>query len=133
MYAHEVDIALSEFHRILKNDGYIVINCPDLRSIAKLVVEDKLTEPAYISSAGPICPVDVIYGYRESISKGNFFMAHKYGFTSKVLISHFKKAGFNSIASMQRESHFDLWAVAKKNNVDKEVIMDLAKSHFPGL
>ena len=131
LYAHEVDLALLEFNRILNKNGYLVINCPDLQSISKLVAEDKLTEMAYMSSAGPICPIDVIFGFRESIAKGNYYMAHKYGFTSKVLIHHLKKAGFISIATMRREINFDLWAIASKQLFNENDIRELAKIHFP--
>jgi hypothetical protein len=44
--------------------------------------EDKLTEPAYQSSAGPI---DILYGHRDYIGAGNLFMAHHCGFTEKAL------------------------------------------------
>ena len=30
IFAHEVPIALSEFYRVLKDDGIVVITCPDL-------------------------------------------------------------------------------------------------------
>ena len=32
LYPHEVPVALSEFLRVLKPDGFVVITCPDLQS-----------------------------------------------------------------------------------------------------
>src|SRR4051812_37274779 len=57
LYPHEVPLALAEFLRVLKPDGFLVVTCPDLQSVCALVAEDMLNEPAYISPAGPIAPV----------------------------------------------------------------------------
>ena len=57
LYPHEVPLALAEFLRVLKDDGFLVVTCPDLQSVCGLVAQDKLTEPAYQSPAGPIAPV----------------------------------------------------------------------------
>jgi predicted SAM-dependent methyltransferase len=51
LYPHEVPIALAEFLRVLKADGFAVITCPDLQSVCKLIAQDQLTEPAYDSPA----------------------------------------------------------------------------------
>ena len=65
LYPHEVPVALSEFLRVLKPDGFAVITCPDLQAVCALVAEDKLTEPAYTSPAGLIAPLDILYGHRS--------------------------------------------------------------------
>ena len=44
IYTHEVDNVLKEFFRVLNEDGFLVITCPDMKAVAKLVVEDKLSE-----------------------------------------------------------------------------------------
>ena len=54
LYPHEIPLAVAEFLRVLKMDGFAVITCPDLQSVAVLVAQDKLTEPAYVSPAGPL-------------------------------------------------------------------------------
>ena len=56
LYPHEVPLALAEFRRVLKPDGFLVVTCPDLQEVARLMAEDKLTEAAYTSPAGPIAP-----------------------------------------------------------------------------
>lgn len=126
LFPHEVPTALSEFFRVLSVDGFAVITCPDLKSVAELVVEGKLTEPAYTSPAGPIAPIDIIYGHRASIMNGNHYMAHKCGFTEEVLRASLKGAGFLSIASIARGSpHFDLWAVASKVKLEQGSLRNL--------
>ena len=54
LYPHEVPAALSEFIRVLADDGFAVITCPDLQSVCALVAQDKLLDAAYNSPAGPI-------------------------------------------------------------------------------
>ena len=71
LYPHEVPLALAEFKRVLRDDGFVVITCPDLQSVAALVANDKLTEPAYQSPAGPIAPLDMLYGLRSAMANGN--------------------------------------------------------------
>ena len=35
LYVHEVPLALSEFKRVLKKNGLVVITCPDLQEVAR--------------------------------------------------------------------------------------------------
>ena len=131
LYPHEVPLALSEFLRVLKPDGFFVVTCPDLQSVCKLIAEDKLTEAAYTSPAGPIAPIDILYGLRSSMAQGNLYMAHRCGFTQKVLTATLQAAGFKSVAAMSRpHPYFDLWAVASKEALAEEQMMSLAKNHF---
>ena len=52
LFVHEIPAALAEFKRVLTPDGFVIITCPDLQEVAKLIAEDKLLEPAYTSPAG---------------------------------------------------------------------------------
>lgn len=132
LYIHEVSIALSEFKRVLNQDGFCVITCPDIQTVCELVAQDKLTETAYISPAGPISPLDILYGHSNSIKAGNTYMAHRCGFTQKSLSNALKQSGFSSIATMRRPKSFDLWAIARKNKKAEDEMRCLAKDHFPG-
>lgn len=131
LYPHEVPVALAEFVRVLRDDGFLVITCPDIQSVCALVAQDKLTEPAYQSGMGPIAPLDILYGHRASLAKGNLFMAHRCGFTQKVLVGTLRAAGFPVIASKARPNYFDLWAIASKSQRSEVEMMDLARAHFP--
>ena len=131
LYPHEVPLALAEFLRVLKPDGFFVVTCPDLQSVCQLVAEDKLTEAAYTSPAGPIAPLDILYGLRPAMANGNLFMAHRCGFTQKVLTATLQSGGFMQVASMKRGApYFDLWALATKAAMAEDALRDLAQIHF---
>jgi ubiquinone/menaquinone biosynthesis C-methylase UbiE len=132
LYPHEVPVALAEFRRVLKPGGFVVITCPDLQSVCALVAEDKLTDPAYISPAGPIAPIDILYGHRPAMANGNHYMAHRCGFTKKVLTGTLQAAGFDMVLPIQRaHPAYDLWAIAALAPITAEEVVELAKQHFP--
>jgi predicted SAM-dependent methyltransferase len=114
LFAHEVPQALAEFFRVLKPGGFALVTLPDLQAIARLIADDKLDEPAYVSGAGPITPLDMLYGYRPFIAMGKIFMAHKTGFSAKTLANSLIAAGFAAVHLAQ--SDYDLWAEAHKAN-----------------
>jgi predicted SAM-dependent methyltransferase len=132
LYAHEVPVALREFRRVLDDVGFLILTCPDLQSMCALVAQDKLLEPAYQSSMGPISPHDALYGHGKAIAAGNAFMAHRCGFTQRVLEDALVEAGFGSVASIQRDApFFDLWAVATKLPQSRDRLLAIAGEHFP--
>ncbi|HYD60224.1 MAG TPA: methyltransferase domain-containing protein [Noviherbaspirillum sp.] len=131
VYPHEVPVVLKEFLRVLKPGGFLLITCPDLQSVAKLIAEDNLTGVAYQSSAGPITPLDILYGYRPALAQGNYFMAHKCGFTLKVLLATLKANGFSAFAGKRRPVAFDLWAIAGKESMSDAALENLAKTYLP--
>ena len=131
LYPHEVPLALAEFFRVLKSDGIAVITCPDLKAVCALIAQDKLTEAAYTSPAGPIAPIDILYGLRSSMAQGNLYMAHRCGFTQKVLSATIEASGFKSVATISRgHPYFDLWAVASKVELPQEQLKALAIEHM---
>ena len=132
LYPHEVPVALREFRRVLKDDGIVVITCPDLQSVAELVAQDKLNEPAYQSPSGPISPLDILYGHRKAMAAGNLYMAHRTGFTARTLMAALQESGFaSSIARRQAAPHYALWVAASKSKQPESVLRTLAAAHFP--
>jgi hypothetical protein len=123
---------MAEFKRVLKPDGFVVMTCPDLQSVCAVIAEDKLTDTLYTSPAGPIAPVDIVFGYRAAIAAGNIFMAHRCGFTQKVLAGQFRAAGFLSIATIRRHHPFyDIWALAALAPLAEPEMQALVKLHLP--
>lgn len=132
LYPHEVPVAIGEFWRVLKADGFVIITCPDIQEVCRLVAEGKLLEPVYKSPAGPIAPIDIIYGHRASIARGNQFMAHKCGFTLNVLIDVMRSAGFASTAGYRRgHPNYDLWGIATKQRVSDDHLKEMLDAHRP--
>jgi SAM-dependent methyltransferase len=131
LYAHEVEIALREFHRVLKPQGFAVVTCPDLKAIAQLVVEDRLLDVVYTSPDGPVTALDMIYGYRGYTRAGNHFMAHRCGFTATVLLGTLAAAGFASYAAFTVPKDFAIWAVARKDALDNAAMRRFMETLFP--
>lgn len=132
LYPHEVPLALAEFRRVLKPDGFAIVTCPDLQAVAELVAQDKLTQPAYQSPAGPITPLDILYGHRPALAAGNLFMAHRTGFTLSSLMQTFNAAGFCGSAGLrQPPPHYALWVLAPRQQMADAALKQLASAHFP--
>ena len=109
---HEVPLALAEF-LVLKPHGLLLLTLPDLQQVAQLVVEDRIEDQAYLSSSGPITALDMILGHTASLARGNQLMAHRTGFTARMLQKVLVEAGFVQV-SLRAGTAFDLWATAHK-------------------
>jgi SAM-dependent methyltransferase len=111
LYAHEVPLALAEFKRILKPDGFALITCPDLEQIGRLIAAGDVERTIYNSPAGPITVIDMLFGHTPSIARGNTYMAHNTGFTVTRLGTALQKAEFAESWVAVGQS-IDIWAVA---------------------
>jgi len=121
VYPHEVRAALLEFRRVLKEDGVAVICCPDIQSVAQAVAVGNLMDPLYVSPAGPISAIDIMYGHRASMAAGNLFMAHRTAFTSASLAAQLKEAGFESVI-VARDRVYGMHAIAYPRPLDAQSI-----------
>lgn len=113
IYRHEVPTALTEFIRVLKPGGLLLLTLPDLQQVAELVAADHLEDEAYMSPSGSVTPLDMIYGHTPSLAQGYPFMAHKTGFTRRSLQTLLERTGFAEVR-VRRGGSFDLWAAACK-------------------
>jgi SAM-dependent methyltransferase len=120
LYAHEVPIALGEFRRILKIDGFALITSPDVESIASMILDHGLDYVAYTSPMGPITPRDMLFGHSASIQRGSIHMAHNTGFTCVTLGQNLLDAGFPIV--LAKRERFALWALALMEDADKTMI-----------
>ena len=94
---HEVPLALREFFTVLKPQGSLLLELPNLRQVAQLIVEYRLEDRAYNSSSGPITPLDMIFGHLASLARSNSFMTHHTGFTARTLQRALVEAGFTEV------------------------------------
>ena len=131
IFPHEVPIALREFYRVLKEDGIVVITCPDIQSVGEALTQDKLFETLYESPMGPVTAFDILYGHRKTTVDGNIFMVHKGGFTYSTLDTKFKEAGFKMKYGGRRPGAFDLYIVAFKQKKSEEEVIKIATPFLP--
>lgn len=107
----EVPTALAEIRRVLKPGGFALITLPDLQRVAQLIAEGRGDEVMYVSPAGPITPLDMLFGHQASLAGGNCYMGHRTGFTADRLGNALTRAGFDEVRVLKGNS-FDLWALA---------------------
>jgi SAM-dependent methyltransferase len=122
LYAHEVPSAITEFRRILRPDGFLLVRSPDLEAAASLIVEHGTDYVAYQSPAGPVTPLDMLFGYAPSIARGNVNMSHKTGFTSARLGKLLAEANFTEV--MVKQETLELWALAFMEKSDRNSILN---------
>ena len=123
LFPHEVAPALAAFRRVLKDDGFAVITCPDLQTIGDRLAADDLETPLYTSPSGPVRPLDILYGFSPAVAKGAHYMAHRGGFTLTTMREALKRAGFPSIGGFRRPKSYDFWVLALKSPLGKDDIV----------
>ena len=130
LYWHDVPKALSEFLRVLKDQGFVVITCPDVQAAAAMIAEDRMFDTAYESAAGSITPFDILYSFRPFVERNPQWMAHHCGFTFSTLAGVLREAGFASVAGFRRPQAFDLWLLASKSRRSDEEMRALADTYL---
>jgi len=126
LHAHEIPLALAEFRRILRPDGFALITCPDLETVMTLFLEHGPDHVVYHSAAGPITPLDMMFGHGRSIASGNMHMAHNSGLTAERLGQLLLEADFAEVVT--RRQNFDLWALALTEKADRAAIQRKLKA-----
>jgi SAM-dependent methyltransferase len=112
LFAHEVPLALAEFRRVLRSDGFACIIVPDLQRIIQWIADDRLHETIYDSAVGAVTAHDMIWGFGPAIAQGMTGMAHHCGFTPTLFIQYLKDAGFGEIVLRRREDKLELAGLA---------------------
>ena len=112
LHPRDVKLAAKSFHRVLKDRGRIVIVVPDFELACEQVIRGEGTKTMYVSPAGPICAMDIIFGY-SPYTLNNPFMQHRTGFTKEWMHILLVDQGFHNVEVVTTEN-FDLWAYARK-------------------
>jgi hypothetical protein len=111
----EANRVLKELARVLKSGGFLEVHVPNILEVCRQVAAGQPIDAAlYNSAAGPIAPLDMIYGYSRFVLSGNDLMRHKTAFTPDSLTAVLEGAGFH-VDSMDGARGFELSAVARKS------------------
>lgn len=131
LFFYEVPLALNEFRRVLKAEGFVVINCHDIQAICALIAEDKKVEIINSTVGDTLDPIEIIYGNRKNFVDAKLSKANRSGFTEKYLRNILIDSGFKKVATMKRGApYFDMWALATKADLLEEELLSLARTYF---
>ncbi len=122
LFAHEAPSAIGEFQRVLNDDGFLIITCPDLKSACRVAGEKGLDATLYTSRMGPITPRDVLFGHQRSIRSGGHYMAHKNGFDLQSLNALLGKGGFKKVYGERKG--YELWFIATNADLTTDEARD---------
>lgn len=110
LYHHDALTAAREMRRVLKRGGFAVVNCPDVRAVARVIAERGLDAELYVSKAGPVTARDALFGWGAALRAGNTEMAHRNGFDLASMRDLLARAGFAHVFG--RRIRYDLWFLA---------------------
>lgn len=110
---YQIAPALAEFRRVLRPGGFALIAVPDLQCAAEAILSGKIEDPLYVSPAGPIAALDLVYGFRPSLKDGRSSMAHRTGFVAATLARHLQQAQFAETVVVRYPGRRELWAEAR--------------------
>ena len=133
LQAHHVGWVLGQCLRLLTVEGVLVVRCPDLKALCQLVATNRLTEPLYEMASLPVTALDLLFGHRAQIARGDAGVLRRSGFTEGLLIATLRHHGFRTVRSVTRPSapHFDLWALASKAERCAEQMAGLIARYLP--
>lgn len=118
LFAHEAPVAIGEFQRVLKDDGFLIITCPDLKTACRVAGERGLDATLYTSRAGPITPRDVLFGHQRSIRSGGHYMAHRNGFDLQSLNALLSRGKFKKVYG--ERIGYELWFIASNADISTQ-------------
>lgn len=131
VYLYEAQLALREFSRVLVPNGVAVIRVPDMQMIAELIIAGKIAAPIAMTASGPVTPLDVIYGPNRALAAGCQFLAHKVGFTDRLLCDLIVQNGFEQVTVCRDPGYLALWAVAHKTKPEEEIAQEQLTPYHP--
>lgn len=114
-HAHEVPVVLRQMRRAMRpGHGEIHIIVPNLGQLMADMVQFHmdLDSVLYEIEAGPITPLDVIFGWGKEVETGNPFYAHRTGFTAARLHRVLLEAGFKDVKVVANLPSLELEATA---------------------
>ena len=117
-----------EFVRVLSPAGFALIRSPDIEVVAQFIVDGRINDVIYTSSAGPITPLDMIYGHGASIAQKKLAMRHGTAFTQELLGSDLLAAGFDEVRTTRTRT-YEVWAVAFMSEADVDGVLEETRAN----
>jgi predicted SAM-dependent methyltransferase len=111
LYPHDVRRCLTNFNRILRPGGIVMVIVPDLECVQP---DEKFV---YMSESGPISGLDMYYGHHALVEE-NPHMAHHCGFVSSTLKAVMESCDLN-VEQVFVDEFYNLYGIAYKDR--KEV------------
>ena len=121
----DVPRALAEFCRVLRPNGFALLTMPDIRAVAREIAGGGLADALYQSAAGPITPLDMLFGHQAALAAGRHHMAHRTGFSGATLGQALVRSGFHEVHVHEGRA-WDLWALATMPATAPTILEDLA-------
>jgi SAM-dependent methyltransferase len=125
---HDVPKVLAGFIHVLKPGAFAHIRVPDLIAVFEAMRTRGIDvdQPLYDSPAGPMTPLDVVYGWRKKIAaSGVDFYAHKTGFSQASLIRTLQLAGFRHVFSGCGFFEVSAYAFVDEPNAEQRRILQI--------
>ena len=130
LYLDQALPALREWKRVLREQGFLLLVCPDLQAAAEMIAQDRLFDEAY---AG-ITPFDIVFSHQGLVAQGraagHHWMEHRSGYTLSSLTRLVSQAGFEGYAGLRLRPRFELWLLATVTPRSDEELRRLARQHF---
>lgn len=125
-YAHDVARVVEGIHHVLTDDGFAHIVVPDIVEALRLVnaAGIDLSDELYVSPAGPVSVIDMLYGMQSLVASGYEFFAHKTAFTKKSLTAALDRFPFITGGT----ANLNLTAFAFKREPDTLTLLSLSRS-----
>lgn len=98
LFLCDANKALTEFHRVLTPGGCAIVFVPDLEGV------QPTEEVLYVSPAGPVSGLDLIYGFRPLVVT-NSHMQHRTGFIRRTLEQAMRQSGFERVVTRRLEQY----------------------------
>lgn len=111
---YEIPIVLAGFKHMLKPDGFVQIIVPNLQQAMGHMAR-RMAEPdavLYLSQAGPVRYIDLIFGHAPQIAAKGEPYRHKFGFSPRLMKKVLKEAGFGWRSVESDLQNFEIQAFA---------------------
>lgn len=113
LHPFDADRALETWRKVLVPSGLVVLHIPDLESAADAIVKGFADTPLYVSDAGPITPLDIIFGFRSFTETPEPGMRHAWGYTKDSLSKKLAEHGFAGVNVYRDRARFEVRAYCR--------------------